>query len=56
MGDFICLVKAEMLIAAYQAIYSNELLEKSKKIWETSYNTKQEISKIWLRTFFNLGK
>ena len=54
MGDFISLVKAEMIVAAYQEISNSKLLDKNKDIWETTYKTKQEISNSWLKIFFDM--
>ena len=53
MGDFISLVKAEMLVAANQYVIDNNSLDKSNKIWETSYKTKKQIGNCWLNTFFD---
>ncbi len=53
MGEFICLVKAEMIVAAHQYVYNSELLDKKNNIWETTYKTKQIIGNNWIKSFFN---
>ena len=42
MGDFISLVKAEMIVAAYQDVHNSKLLDKNKNIWETTYKTRNK--------------